>query len=314
MKYFKSFIFTIFIFTSTILIIFLFSHVDINDEFLLAMADDTVPPSIPLNVALVDYVLSWDAPTKNEDGTPLEDLAGYIVYYGTESSNYDVSYDVKNTTTYKVDNLTEERTYYFVITAYDTSGNESKYSEEIYFTKIPSQHTLSVYRDGAYTGVVTSSPEGISCGSDCNEVYHTGTSVILIAKPDTDSFFAGWSGGSCSGKGLCVLTINKDTIVTATFHTKDRKETRKELPQPQKPLDIIFTVQVGAFRNASYAKALVKRLDEKGYKAYITYSVSKEDKRLHKVRIGKFSNREKANSLSEKIKKAEGLDTFVTTF
>jgi hypothetical protein len=31
--------------------------------------------------------LTWDAPTTNADGTPLTDLAGYRIYYGTTSGN-----------------------------------------------------------------------------------------------------------------------------------------------------------------------------------------------------------------------------------
>jgi ABC-type glycerol-3-phosphate transport system substrate-binding protein len=31
--------------------------------------------------------LTWDAPTTNVDGTPLTDLAGYKVYYGTSLGN-----------------------------------------------------------------------------------------------------------------------------------------------------------------------------------------------------------------------------------
>jgi hypothetical protein len=212
-------------------------------------------------------------------------------------------------------------TYYFTVTAYDTSGNESPYSEEISIKKIPSQHTLTVNKGGTYTGVVTSSPEGVNCGSDCNEVYYSGTVVKLIAIPDTGSFFSGWSGGGCSGKGQCIITINIDTIVTATFSAEVKAEVKKEIqkesPQPrkpsEKPLAVIFTVQVGAFKNASYAEALMAWLKEKGYSTYITLSESKEGEKLHKVCIGKFIEREKAKTLSEKIRNSEGLQTFVTS-
>lgn len=74
--------------------------------------------------------LTWDAPTTNADGTPLTDLAGYKVYYGISSGNYTVSIDVGNVTTYKIDDLSPG-TYYFAVTAYDTSGNESDYSNEV---------------------------------------------------------------------------------------------------------------------------------------------------------------------------------------
>lgn len=74
--------------------------------------------------------LTWDAPTTNVDGTPLTDLAGYKLYYGTSSGNYTVTIDVGNVTTYNLDSF-PPGTYYFVLTAYDISGNESEYSTEI---------------------------------------------------------------------------------------------------------------------------------------------------------------------------------------
>jgi hypothetical protein len=74
--------------------------------------------------------LTWDAPTTNADGTPLTDLAGYNLYYGTSSGNYTVTIDVGNVTTYGIDGF-PPGTYYFVLTAYDISGNESDYSTEI---------------------------------------------------------------------------------------------------------------------------------------------------------------------------------------
>jgi hypothetical protein len=281
------------------------------------MADDTLSPSSPIHLAFIGHTLSWNATATNIDGTPVKDIEGYKVYYGTESKKYKVSYDVKNVTTYDIDDLIDWHTYYFAVTAYDTSGNESPYSEEISIKKIPSQHTLTVNKSGTYKGVVTSSPEGVDCGSDCNEVYYSGTVVKLIAIPDTGSFFPGWSGGVCSGSGQCILTINTDTIVTATFNAEVKKEIQKESPQPRKPseepLAIIFTVQVGAFKNASYAEALRAWLKEKGYSAYMTLSGVKEGEKLYKVCIGRFTEREKAKTLSKKIRNSEGLQTFVTS-
>ncbi|MEW6417438.1 MAG: fibronectin type III domain-containing protein [Nitrospirota bacterium] len=74
--------------------------------------------------------LTWDAPTTNADGTPLTDLGGYKIYYGTSSGNYSVVIDVGNVTTYKIEGLSPG-IYYFAVTAYDTSGNESEYSNEV---------------------------------------------------------------------------------------------------------------------------------------------------------------------------------------
>jgi len=101
-----------------------------------------------------------------------------------------------------------------------------------------------------------------------------------------------------------------DEVESKSATVEDKKETSL---QSQKSSDTIFTVQAGAFKNHSHAEALIARLKEKGYSAYITLSGSKEGEKLHKVFIGKFFEREKAKTLSEKIKNSEGLQTFVTS-
>lgn len=69
--------------------------------------------------------LAWDAPTTNEDGSPLTDLAGYKIYYGIASPD-EHSIDVGNVTTYTLTGLTPGQTYIIAATAYDASGNESE--------------------------------------------------------------------------------------------------------------------------------------------------------------------------------------------
>lgn len=59
------------------------------------------------------------------------DLAGYKIYYGTASKAYEWFIDVGNVTTYTVLNLSDGVTYYFAVTAYNTSQRESAYSNEV---------------------------------------------------------------------------------------------------------------------------------------------------------------------------------------
>jgi len=68
--------------------------------------------------------LAWDP-----NGEP--DLAGYKIYYGTESADYDFVIDVWNTTYFTVSGLAPETRYYFALTAYDIWGNESDFSGEV---------------------------------------------------------------------------------------------------------------------------------------------------------------------------------------
>jgi len=74
--------------------------------------------------------LGWEANTES-------DLAGYRVYYGTSSRAYDNSIDAGMGTpsggliTYSLTNLTKGQAYCIAVTAYDTSNNESDFSNEV---------------------------------------------------------------------------------------------------------------------------------------------------------------------------------------
>lgn len=77
--------------------------------------------------------LNWAPPTTNEDGTPLDDLAGYRIYYGTASpldKGTSQSVDVGNSKSVTLSGFSTG-TYFFAATAYDASGNESGLSEEV---------------------------------------------------------------------------------------------------------------------------------------------------------------------------------------
>jgi len=81
----------------------------------------------------------------------------------------------------------------------------------------PDVASLTIIEEGTGSGMVTSSPAGISCGPTCSGSYIQGTSVTLTAAPSSGSVFAGWSG-VCSGTGDCVVTMDSDKSVTATFN------------------------------------------------------------------------------------------------
>ncbi len=76
--------------------------------------------------------------------------------------------------------------------------------------------TLTVTKAGSGTGTVTSSPAGINCGADCNEIYNTGTVVTLTATPDPGSRFVAWSGDPDCTDGS--VTMNANKTCTATFN------------------------------------------------------------------------------------------------
>ena len=70
--------------------------------------------------------VSWTANTES-------DLSGYKIYYGTSSGSYDDALDVGNKTSFSINNLVVGTTYFFAVTAYDFSGNESGFSKEVVY-------------------------------------------------------------------------------------------------------------------------------------------------------------------------------------
>jgi hypothetical protein len=86
-----------------------------------------IPVSLTLSVtAASTAALSWNANTES-------DLAGYKVYQGTGSGTYGAPLTTlpKTTTSYTATGLQNGTTYFFVITSYDSSGNESTFSNEV---------------------------------------------------------------------------------------------------------------------------------------------------------------------------------------
>ncbi|MGD0494172.1 MAG: putative Ig domain-containing protein [Steroidobacteraceae bacterium] len=77
-------------------------------------------------VAAGSASLSWTAPTQNTNGTPLTDLAGYTIYYGTSPSEMTQTIQVADpsATSYVVGNLSAG-TYYFAVAAYTSTATQS---------------------------------------------------------------------------------------------------------------------------------------------------------------------------------------------
>ncbi len=79
--------------------------------------------SVPSVASAGEALLSWNPNTE-------PDLAGYRVDYGTASRSYQTSVIVGNQTTHLITGL-GNGVYYFAVLAYDTSGNQSDFSEEV---------------------------------------------------------------------------------------------------------------------------------------------------------------------------------------
>lgn len=167
-------------------------------------------PTGSIEAATNSATLQW-APN------PESDLAGYRVYHGINPGEYGGSLSVGNTTSYQFVNLEGNKTHYFTVTAYDTSGNESSPASEVAktITGTNSDQVLTVSISG--NGTISSSPAGVTCSSQvCTGAFAEGTSVSLTAHPNSGETFSGW-GGSCSGSSTCVVALTTAMTVSASF-------------------------------------------------------------------------------------------------
>jgi hypothetical protein len=77
--------------------------------------------------AAQSVTLAWDP-------NPETDVGGYMVYHGTASRNYTNAVNVRNVTTNTVSGLVNGVTYFFAVTAYNTNGLESDFSDEVRYS------------------------------------------------------------------------------------------------------------------------------------------------------------------------------------
>jgi hypothetical protein len=109
------------------------SNVGTFSNIVISVSDGQASAALPAfsiqvnaQVASGSATLSWVAPTTNTDGTPLTDLAGFIINYGTSTTNMTQQITVSSATAtgYTVTGL-GTGTWYFTVIAYGTVGTQS---------------------------------------------------------------------------------------------------------------------------------------------------------------------------------------------
>ena len=106
-----------------------------HDDIQISVSDGELASSLPtfaisvLQQATGSTTLTWTAPTTNTDGSSLEDLVAYKVYYGTSPDSYpnEIRIDNSGMTSFVVEDLSPN-TYYFVMTSVNDREIESEYS------------------------------------------------------------------------------------------------------------------------------------------------------------------------------------------
>ena len=92
-------------------------------------ADGSASAAAPAALGPGAVTVNWQAPSANEDGTPLVDLAGFRIRYGTKYGTYPNEITVNNpgATSQVVSGLAAGQ-HYFVVSAVNTRGQEGSRS------------------------------------------------------------------------------------------------------------------------------------------------------------------------------------------
>jgi hypothetical protein len=101
----------------------------------ISVSDGNASASLPAFTLAVTQIsngaatLSWMPPTQNTDGSPLTNLSGYQIHYGTSASalNQVITLNNPGITTYVIENLAPA-TYYFALRSVTSAGTESALS------------------------------------------------------------------------------------------------------------------------------------------------------------------------------------------
>ena len=98
----------------------------------------------------------------------------------------------------------------------DSNGSQSTSTTNVTIVdSLPVTYSMTTSTAGTGTGVISSSPAGIDCGSDCSHTFNEDTEVTLTPTPDPDSTFVGWSGHADCSDGQVIMS--GDRACTATF-------------------------------------------------------------------------------------------------
>ncbi|MCE5262102.1 MAG: chitobiase/beta-hexosaminidase C-terminal domain-containing protein [Deltaproteobacteria bacterium] len=142
---------------------------------------------------------------------------GTVTPAGVTTVNHGASqsYTITANTGHHIVDVTVDGSSVGAVTAY--TFNSVAASHTIAATFAVNTYALGVSRSGTGTGLVSSSPAGISCGTDCSETYNHGTEVTLTATADASSAFTGWSGACTGTASTCTLSMDAAKSVTAAF-------------------------------------------------------------------------------------------------
>ncbi|HZL25556.1 MAG TPA: hypothetical protein VFC39_03400 [Acidobacteriaceae bacterium] len=162
------------------------------------------------------------------NGTALQDLTNQVRWVSSDVSVATINQAGLATGVAAVGQVNTTTITAIATTSTGSALTQTSSLEVIPTTGSVTQPTLALYKVGAGTGIVTSSPAGVSCGpqATCTGNFSLGTSVTLTAVPDAGSSFGGWSSNCAPASPnspavpnlSCTVTMGNNTSVGAIFN------------------------------------------------------------------------------------------------
>ena len=130
-------------------------------------------------------------------------------------------------------------------------------------------------------------------------------SLNLISKlyPSLDYKKYGFFKENTAKRDPKLVRVNKETITERIKTVKAKRSKSKSKKQIKKP----WVVQVGAFGNYNNANSLKNQLKDGGYPTEVR-RINSNGKRLHAVRIVRYSSKSEAEKIGRSLKSKFGLD------
>jgi hypothetical protein len=100
-------------------------------------------------------------------------------------------------------------------------------AKEVEATFTLETHQLTVVKNGSGAGTITSSPAGITCGSECDASFDHGALVTLTGTPSANSQAVVWEScpGTVNASNQCEVTMSTAKEAKATFDLEQRQLT-----------------------------------------------------------------------------------------
>jgi len=182
-------------------------------------------------LALLVPALFFCSPTQADQSialawnpSPSPGVVGYVVYYGTDGSNFNNEIDAGSNTFATLTGLQPGTTNRFEVVAYSTNGVESPPSNLIEYS-VPgtpvTAKTILVQSNASTDITLLISGQGTLAQNLTGKVFQAGKQYTLTAAPAKGMVFAGWvsSGVVVSTKPNYTFVLGSNAVLQANFVT-----------------------------------------------------------------------------------------------